>query len=106
MPIVPLPIAKACMEAYTTLMRGEDLQRMHQAFTNTVTFDTKDFGDWLLDNKYLENSDSIRICFGIYTSEAAKQLGGEAEPGRVTAFVCPIKNNEEVDAYNLGQTGP
>jgi hypothetical protein len=105
MPVVPLPIARACMEEYNTLMQGDNLQRMHQAFTNTVTFDTKDFADWLNTNHYLENSDSIRVCFGIYTPDAAKQLDTDGE-GRVTVFICPVREGEEVDAYNLGQTGP
>ena len=106
MPVVPLPLAKSCMQLYDTLMKGEDVQKIHKAFTNSVTFQTTELAAWLNENRYLENADSIRICLGIYTPDAARQLGGAIEEGRITVFICPIKNGEEVDAYNVGQTSP
>jgi hypothetical protein len=105
MPVVPLPLARACMEEYNTLMLGENVQQMHEAFTNTVTFNTKDFATWLDTNKYLENSDSIRICLGVYTPDVARELNA-GEIGRITAFICPVVDGIEVDAYNIGENGP
>lgn len=106
MPKFPLPIAKECMAQYDTLMRGDDVPKMHQAFTDTVTFDTKDLADWLNENNYLNNTDSMRICFGVYTPDAAKEAGKETEEGRVTVFICPIKDNVEIDCFNTGTSGP
>jgi hypothetical protein len=103
MPVVPLPLARACMEEYNTLMLGDNVQQMHDAFTSTVTFNTADLAAWI--NKYLENSDSIRICLGVYTPDVVSQLKA-GEIGRITAFICPVIDGEEVDAYNIGENGP
>jgi hypothetical protein len=106
MPQFPLPIAKECMAKYDELMRGDDVPKMHNAFSDTVTFNTKDLADWLTTNNYLQNTDSIRVCFGVYTPDAAQAAGKEEEEGRVTVFICPIRNGEEIDCFNGGSNGP
>jgi hypothetical protein len=106
MPVFPLPVARECMQQYDNLMRGSDVNKMHQAFTDTVTFNTADLAGWLNANGYLENTDSIRICMGIYTPEGARTSGKQSDEGRVTVFICPIKNGEEIDCFNGGTSGP
>jgi hypothetical protein len=106
MPQFPLPVAKECMQQYDTLMRGEDVSKMHEAFSDTVTFNTADLAQWLNANNYLENTDSIRVCFGIYTPDGARAAGKQGDEGRVTVFICPIREGEEIDCYNGGTNGP
>ncbi len=106
MPVVPLPIARACWQQYDELMRGDDLPKMHQAFTDTITFNTRDLANWLKTNNYLENTDSIRICLGIYTPEAASHLNQQNDEGRVTVFICPMRDGAEIDCFNGGNNGP
>lgn len=106
MPVFPLPIARECMQKYDDLMRGSDVNKMHQAFTDTVTFTTPDLAEWLNANDYLQNTDDIRICFGVYTPEGARESGKADNEGRVTVFICPMRNGVEIDCYNGGGNGP
>ena len=106
MPQFPLPVARECMHKYDELMRGNDVGNMHRAFSDAVVFNTKELAAWLDANNYLHDSDSINICFGVYTTEGAKQAGKGDDEGRVTVFICPVKDGVEIDCYNGGTTTP
>lgn len=106
MPQFPLPVAKECMLKYNELMKGDDVGKMHRAFSDAIVFNTKGLAEWLNTNNYLENTDSIKICFGVYTPEGAAQAGKGNDEGRVTVFICPTRDGVEIDCYNGGSTLP
>jgi hypothetical protein len=106
MAVIPPEIAQECMKYFNTIMNGSDLGPIKQSFSSSVTFKTPEFAEWLIDNKYLENTTTIRISFGIYTEAAAEELHIPELAGRLTAFVWPINNGEEKPPFNLGQTKP
>lgn len=104
MAVVPAQLARECMEQYEQVMNGNDLTRIHDAFTASVTFLTPEYSAWI--SGYLLTTDSIRISFGVYTANACAQLGIPGSEGRLTAFVWPIAGTQEFEPFNVGQTEP
>ena len=104
MPVVPYRVATACMQEFENLMKGEDLQKIHQAFTSSISFNTPEIAQWLTDNDYLARTQRITIGLGIYTPTESKELSGSE--GRITVFIFPEEEGKENDPFNLGTLTP
>jgi hypothetical protein len=99
-------LARKCMANYVQTMKAGNLKPITDSFTETVSYSTRELAEWLLQNNYLETSSELRIAFGIYTAEAAKEVGKPEYEGRLTTFIWPIVNGEPMDPFDGGEVDP
>jgi hypothetical protein len=104
MPVVPVQLALDCMSEFETVFNGGDLNLIHNAWSNSVSFNSGDFADWVSQNA--GKSDQFKIAFGIYTPDASNSLGVPALAGRLTAFVWAVSGNEDSSPFNSGELRP
>jgi len=83
-------------------MKSADLEKIHNAFSFSVSFTNADFLAWVRSN---ENADEYRISFGIYPDQQEEPMKAGSE-GRLTAFVWSIVDGQEGTAYNMGDLKP
>ena len=103
---VSIDLALECMSEFASVMQENNLDPIHDAFTESVVFDTAGFASWLVSNNYLATTDKLRISFGIYTANAANELDVPQYEGRMTAFIWPVKDTTEYAPYNTGELVP
>lgn len=99
-------LARKCMANYTQIMEAGNLKPIEDSFTETVSYSTKNLAEWLQKNNYLQTSSELRIAFGIYTAEAAKEIGKPEYEGRTTTFIWPIVDGEEAAPFDGGELMP
>ncbi len=99
-------LANECMNNYSQIIKLGSLQPLLSSYTASVTYSTKDFAEWLQQNKYLETSTELRISMGVYTDNVAKQVGKPEYTGRLTTFIWPIVDGEAKAPFNVGDLNP
>ncbi len=99
-------LARACMENYVQVMKSDDPKPIEDSYSTVVSFSTPEFAEWLQQHRYLETSSQLKLAFGIYTLEAAISVGKPEYAGRLTTFVWPVVNGEEMAPFNGGQLSP
>jgi hypothetical protein len=94
--------AESCKLEYQTYMTKHGVN-VKTAQTNCVSFGSKALQDYFANNNIFENSDEIRIYFGIYPADSPKIYPG-AEPGRLTTIIWPYKDSQPA-TYPVGELG-
>lgn len=93
--------ANSCKKEYDSYMEklGVDVQKNQ---TNCVCFSTDALKAYLENNKVFENSDEIRVFFGVYPADAPGVYPGTI-PGRITTILWPHKGGKP--ALNVVEGG-
>ena len=94
--------AESCKVAYQTYMTELGVN-VKTTQTNCVSFGSKALQEYFNSNKIFENSDEIRIYFGIYPADSPKTYPG-VEPGRLTTIIWPYKDGQPA-TYPIGELG-
>ncbi len=115
---IPVKFAKKCIADYAAYMRklGVNVEKDQ---TNMVSFHTKDLKSYFDKHHIFEESDEVRVYFGVYP-KGVEKLYASAKAGRISVILWPHKNGkplqkpykgdkgdrDEVEPYNMGHLNP
>ena len=82
--VVTPKLAMDCMALYEKLYTSDDTLSIQKAFSTSVSFPYDVLADFI--TSAATTTDTLKICFGVYTAEFAEAYG--VQEGRLTVFLC------------------
>ncbi|MEO5909986.1 MAG: hypothetical protein ABIP95_03815 [Pelobium sp.] len=95
--------ALECIKEYHELMKNLGVDS-HAKQTNCVSFNTAKLRDYLNNHDLQNNSDEIKIFFGVYPKNIPSDMP-DAKPGRLTAIMWPHKGGKPSTKPASGKDG-